>query len=205
MTQVSRGILAAVAISLSLGAVAWGRDLVATPQSPAGAPETAINRTAKTDRAATLPAPVQTRTIALRLDALADTSVLVRIPVAKAARNAPPGSMIKKPGDRSSQSPVSPSQRGERVASSCSPAAALPNNTAFAVVIAGLGPAIHPVRETRTSRTQGDAELDADSGESAGALLSGRPTLVSVGGAWLLDPRWSLSSGSPKARPSGGV
>ena len=100
MTQVSRGILAAVAISLSLGAVAWGRDLVAIPQSPAGAPENVINRTAKTDRAASLPAPVQTRTIALRLDALADTSVLVRIPVAKAARNAPPGSMIKKPGDR---------------------------------------------------------------------------------------------------------
>jgi hypothetical protein len=100
MTQVSRGILAAVAISLSLGAVAWGRDRVTVPQVAAGAPETAINRTAKTDRAAILPAPVQTRTIALRLDALADTSVLVRIPVAKAARNAPSGSMINRSGDR---------------------------------------------------------------------------------------------------------
>jgi hypothetical protein len=100
MTQLSRGILAAVAISLSLGAVAWGRDRVTLPQAAAGAPETSINRIAKADRAATLPAPVQTRTIALRLDALADTSVLVRIPVAKAARNVPPGSMINKPGDR---------------------------------------------------------------------------------------------------------
>src|SRR5258706_16232129 len=100
MTQLSRGILAAVAISLSLGAVAWGRDLVAVPQGAAGAPETAINRIAKADRAATLPAPVQTRTIALRLDALADTSVLVRIPVAKAARNPPSGLMINKSGDR---------------------------------------------------------------------------------------------------------
>src|SRR4051794_38471066 len=97
MTQVSRGILAAVAISLSLGAVAWGRDRVTVPQAAAGAPETAINRTAKTDRAALLPAPVQTRTIALRLDALADTLVLIRIPVAKAA---PSGSMINKSGDR---------------------------------------------------------------------------------------------------------
>jgi hypothetical protein len=99
MTQVSRGILAAVAISLSLGAVAWGRDLVS--QDQAGAPEAAINRIAKTDRGATMPAPLQTRTIALRLDALADTSVLVRIPVAKAvARNAPSGPMINKSGDR---------------------------------------------------------------------------------------------------------
>jgi hypothetical protein len=97
MTQVSRGILAAVAISLSLGAVAWGRDRVTVPQGVAGALETAINRSAKTDRAATMPAPVQTRTIALRLDALANTSVLIRIPVAKAA---PSGSMINKSGDR---------------------------------------------------------------------------------------------------------
>jgi hypothetical protein len=99
MTQLSRGISAAVAISLSLGAVAWGRDRVTVPQA-AGTSEIAINRIAKTDRAATLPAPVQTRTIALRLDALADTSVLVRIPVANAARNAPAGPMINKPGDR---------------------------------------------------------------------------------------------------------
>ncbi len=47
-----------------------------------------------------MPASVQTRTIALRLDALADTSVLVRIPVAKAARNAPSAPMINKSGDR---------------------------------------------------------------------------------------------------------
>jgi hypothetical protein len=100
MTQLSRGILAAVAISLSLGAVAWGRDRVTVPQTVAGAPEMAINRIAKTDRAVTMPAPVQTRTIALRLDALADTSVLVRIPLAKAARNAPSAPMINKSGDR---------------------------------------------------------------------------------------------------------
>jgi hypothetical protein len=105
MTQLSKGILVAVAISLSFGAVAWGRDLVKVPQatagtSGAGAPETAINRLAKTDRAATIPASIQTRTIALRLDALADTSVLVRIPLAKAARNAPSGPMLNKSEDR---------------------------------------------------------------------------------------------------------
>ena len=100
MTQLSRGILAAAAISLSLGAVAWGHDRVTGPQAAVGAPETAINRIAKTDRAATLPAPVQTRTIALRLEALADTSVLVRIPVATAVRNAPSAPMINKSGVR---------------------------------------------------------------------------------------------------------
>ena len=43
---------------------------------------------------------IQTRTIALRLEALADTSVLVRIPVAREARNAPSGPMINKSGNR---------------------------------------------------------------------------------------------------------
>ena len=100
MTQLSKGILAAIAISLSLGAVAWGHDRVTTSQAATGASEAAVNRIAKADRAALLPAPVQTRTIALRLDALADTSVLVRIPVAKAARNTPSAPMINKSGDR---------------------------------------------------------------------------------------------------------
>ncbi len=76
--------------------------MIASPRRklPRARSETAINRIAKADRAALLPAPVQTRTIALRLDALADTSVLVRIPVAKAARNAPSTPMINKSGDR---------------------------------------------------------------------------------------------------------
>src|SRR3981189_3127046 len=100
MTQISRGILAAVAISLSLGAVAWGRDLVSVPEGAAGAPETAINRIAKTDRAAIVPAPVQTRTIALRLEALADTSVLARLSLDREPRNPPSGPMINKSGNR---------------------------------------------------------------------------------------------------------
>jgi hypothetical protein len=100
MTQLSRGILAAVAISLSLGAVAWGRDLVTVPQGSAETPASAINRSAKTDRAAAVATTSQTRTISLRLDALADTSVLVRIPIAKQARRAPSGPMLTKSADR---------------------------------------------------------------------------------------------------------
>jgi hypothetical protein len=104
MKQLSKRILGVVAISLAFGAVAWGRDLVAVPQSNASTAgpaitEAAINRTAKADRAAAVAAPSQTRTISLRLDALSDTSVLVRIPVAKEARNVPAAPLMKS-GDR---------------------------------------------------------------------------------------------------------
>jgi hypothetical protein len=94
MSQLSRGIFAAVAVSLTCGAVqfAAGRDLIRGSQNSAHAPESAINisinRTAKADRAARLAGQaVPTQTISLRLDALADTSILVRMPAAKEARN----------------------------------------------------------------------------------------------------------------------
>lgn len=41
-----------------------------------------------------------TRTISLRFNALSDTSVLVRVPVAKEARNMPPAPGVKPSGDR---------------------------------------------------------------------------------------------------------
>jgi hypothetical protein len=97
MSQLSRGILAALAISLTCGAVqfASGRDLTRGPQSSVNTPETAtnttnitINRTAKADRLAPVAgSAVSSQTISLRLDALADTSILVRMPAAKEARN----------------------------------------------------------------------------------------------------------------------
>jgi hypothetical protein len=94
MSQLSRGILAAVAISLTCGAVqlAAGRDLIRGPQNSVTAPESAtnisINRAAKADRAARLAGQaVPTQTISLRLDALADTSILVRVPAAKEGGN----------------------------------------------------------------------------------------------------------------------
>jgi hypothetical protein len=87
---ISKGILAAVAVTLTLGAAqfASGRDLSVGQQDPAAAPEATINRSAKADRAARVAGPVlQTQTISLRLDALSATSVLVRIPLAQEARN----------------------------------------------------------------------------------------------------------------------
>lgn len=93
MSQISRAIFGAIAISLACGAVqfASGRDLSAGSaglQYPAGTPATSINRAVKADRAAgDVRSDVPTRTISLRLDSLSDMSVLVRVPVARAVRN----------------------------------------------------------------------------------------------------------------------
>jgi hypothetical protein len=89
MSRLSTGILGALALSLSLGAAqfASGRDLPDIWQSPVGTSEGAINRAAKTDRAAALPEPAApTRTILLRLESLADTSILIRMPVVQQPR-----------------------------------------------------------------------------------------------------------------------
>jgi len=118
MSQLSRGIFAAIAVSLTCGAVqlASGRDLTRRPQDSISPPETAatinINRAAKADRAARVAgSAAPTQTISLRLDALADTSILVRVPAAnkeagKEARNgssppsSPPAPAGTKSGDR---------------------------------------------------------------------------------------------------------
>jgi hypothetical protein len=82
------GILATVAVSLSFGAVqlASGRDLAATGRDASQAQDVTsdngINRGAKSDRVNTprVPAP-QSQTISVRLDGLAATSILIRLPV----------------------------------------------------------------------------------------------------------------------------
>src|SRR5436305_1273516 len=89
MSQLSRGILAAIAVSLGLGVASFaaGHDLTGSLVDTAGAPTSGINRTAKADRAAALKASAAPmRTISLRLDSLSGTSVLIRIPVAEADR-----------------------------------------------------------------------------------------------------------------------
>ena len=109
MPQVSsqaifKGILGASAVSLTFGAVqfASGRDLGSAPQAPVAQVSSqssgaGINRAAKADRAAPVTVSAErTRTISLRLDGLSETSVLVRVPLAHAARN----TSFAKPGDR---------------------------------------------------------------------------------------------------------
>ena len=91
MSQIQNGIFTALALSATLGAAqfASGHDLTGRQLADI-ASQTGINRTAKSDRAAVKAAPAQARTIALRFDGLADTSVLLRVPVLKEeARNRP--------------------------------------------------------------------------------------------------------------------
>jgi predicted transcriptional regulator len=99
MSQIHKAIFAALAVALTCGAVqfASGHDLAGL-QAAVVAPETGINRAAKADRAAVVPARGQTQTIALRVEGVADTSVLVRVPVAEETRARPAAPAFAKPG-----------------------------------------------------------------------------------------------------------
>jgi hypothetical protein len=105
MSQLSRAVFGTIAVSLSLGAaqLAVGRDLMGT-QNPTGTSEV-VNSAVKADRAdAAMRSGAATRTISLRFDALADTSVLIRMPAAKATdtqvRSGSSAPSLTKSGDR---------------------------------------------------------------------------------------------------------
>jgi hypothetical protein len=106
MSQIRKVVFGALAISLTSGAVqlASGHDLIGSRQVTTNAPQTGVNRAAKADRAAIPSTSGQTRTIALRFDSLADTSVLVRLPlvkeITKEAGNRPAAPAMKGAGDR---------------------------------------------------------------------------------------------------------
>ena len=96
MLQIHKGIFGALAAGLLFGAAqfAFGQDLGGG--NAAVGSETGINRGAKADRAPVPVSPVATRTVGFRPDGLAATSVLVRVPVDKEARNRPaPPSLSK--------------------------------------------------------------------------------------------------------------
>jgi hypothetical protein len=100
-TILSRVIFGAAAVTLTFGAVqlASGRDLSGVSQQPTALAVDGINRAAKADRAVGAAiSSSQTQTISLRLNGLSDTSVLVRMPVAQAAR--PASSSLTAPGER---------------------------------------------------------------------------------------------------------
>jgi hypothetical protein len=93
MSQIHKGIFAALAIATMFGAVqlAFAHDLIGGNLAARPVPEPGINRAAKADRAAVPSAPGstlgQSQTISLRPAGLTDTSVLVRVPIARQARN----------------------------------------------------------------------------------------------------------------------
>jgi hypothetical protein len=96
-TGISKGLFGAIALSLTFGAVASGRDLgqpgAAGPVNVVDASTASINRATKTDRAARVAGPaIQSQTMSLRLNDLANTSVLIRVPLGNDNRSRPPAS-----------------------------------------------------------------------------------------------------------------
>jgi len=97
MSQLFSGILGAVAVSLTFGAAqfASGSDIRGFQQVSAPAAEAGVNREAKADRADAPASSLKTQTISVRVDGLSDTSILVRVPVArKEARNTAPAPIV---------------------------------------------------------------------------------------------------------------
>ena len=93
MSQISKAVLAAIAIASTLGAVqfASGHDLVNRWQAASEQPSHIVRHLGKADRLAGLkPLGAPVKTVSLRLNDLADTSVLLRIPSAQARTTKPP-------------------------------------------------------------------------------------------------------------------
>ena len=103
MSKRQKAVFAVLAVGLTLGAVqpASGHDLIGGQQATTAlAPESAVNRAAKTDRAGAPAAGLASRTVALKVDRLPATSVLVRVPVAREeARHHPAAPGRASPGD----------------------------------------------------------------------------------------------------------
>lgn len=115
MSQIQKVFFGAVAIAATLGAVqvgavqlASGHDLADRWQALADQPGQVsgrnvathnVNRSGKSDRLANLkPAAVPTRTVSMRLNDLAETSVLLRVPAVIETGNAKPAPTLLKPG-----------------------------------------------------------------------------------------------------------
>jgi hypothetical protein len=92
------GVLGAIGVLATLGAaqLAFGHDLT-VGLATAGTPGEEVNRAGKTDRLAIAPPAAPTRTVAIHVDRLPDTSILVRIPLGQEARSsAPPATIFTK-------------------------------------------------------------------------------------------------------------
>jgi hypothetical protein len=100
---ISKGLFGAIALSLTFGAVASGRDLGqqgAGQVNVADASTASINRASKSDRGARVAGPaIQSQTVSLRLNDLANTSVLIRVPLVPDTRSRTPASRPMKSGN----------------------------------------------------------------------------------------------------------
>jgi hypothetical protein len=109
MSQISKSVLGAIAITLTLGAVqfASGHDLVNRWQAAAGQQSHIVRHPGKADRLADpKPLAATMETVSLRLNDLADTSVLLRIPSAQ---------------DRTTKPPMPPQNQSRKPTLACEP------------------------------------------------------------------------------------
>jgi len=107
MSQIQKVFLGAIAIAATLGAVqvgavqlASGHDLANRWQAVADRPSQDVghnvNRSGKADRFVEIKqAPVPTRTVSMRLNDLAETSVLLRLPAVIETGNAKPPMLLQ--------------------------------------------------------------------------------------------------------------
>jgi hypothetical protein len=89
------GILGAVAFSLSFGAVQLASGHDRTSGSSASW-DNDVNRAVKSDRIAKLTASVPMRTYSIRPEGLANTSVVIRIPLRRETQNSEPAKDLSK-------------------------------------------------------------------------------------------------------------
>jgi hypothetical protein len=99
MSHRGKGLLGVLALTLgALGAaeLAFGQDLASTLQlSMISVSNHDVNRTGKADRAPRVTTPLTpTQTVSVTLSGLADTSVVMRIPLAQDVRNTAPASIL---------------------------------------------------------------------------------------------------------------
>ncbi|MBR0842085.1 hypothetical protein JQ607_17945 [Bradyrhizobium liaoningense] len=137
MSQIQKVFLGAVAIAATLGAVqlASGHDLADRWQAVADKPSQAlshnaishnVNRAGKADRLAELkPAAVPTRTVSMRLNDLADTSVLLRVPAVIETGNAKPPVLLQNQNQNQRQGRNKPTIACEPMVSSLTEVAKL--------------------------------------------------------------------------------
>src|SRR3954469_23752283 len=131
MSQIQKVFLGAIAIAATLGAVQVGAvqlasghdlDLADRWQAVADKPDHNVNRSRKSDRLADIKqAEVPTRTVSMRLNDLADTSVLLRVPAVIETGNAKPPVLL--PDQK--QSRKNPTLAGEPMVSSLTEVAKL--------------------------------------------------------------------------------
>ncbi|OAF12221.1 hypothetical protein AYJ54_06950 [Bradyrhizobium centrolobii] len=101
MSQIYKAFFGTVAIAVTLGAVqlASGHDLADRWQAISDKPGHVVNRAGKADRLAELkPAAVTTRTVSMRLNDLADTSIVLRVPAVIETGNAKSPLLLQKQG-----------------------------------------------------------------------------------------------------------